>query len=101
MFAKTYTTTAMGQLPFDTRYRDDVITIPRNAKNSRNFFFDDPLSAIAPRIGAINAIKMDPMELANPNLAVLTIVSVPALQYCLKNIGKKKHVKQCILDMRT
>jgi hypothetical protein len=27
-------------------------------------------------------------ELASPNLAVLMVGSAPALQYCLKNIGK-------------
>ena len=57
-------------------------------KKRRNFFFDEPLSAIAPSTGADNATSTPAMEFASPNLAVLIVVSVPTLQNCLKNTGK-------------
>jgi len=40
-------------------------------------------------MGANRATKIPPIEFAIPNLAVLTVTSTPALQYCLKKIGKK------------
>ncbi len=47
------------------------------------------MSAIAPSTGANKATMIPAMEFARPNLAVLIVVSVPALQNCLKNTGKK------------
>ena len=43
-----------------------VITIPKKAKKMRNFFLKLPLSAIAPKIGAINATINDAIELPRP-----------------------------------
>ena len=54
-----------------------------------NLFFADPLSAIAPRIGAMTATSNPARELPNPSWAVLTLTSVPRLQYFLKKRGKK------------
>ena len=62
--------------------------MPIYAKKRRNFFFDVPLSAIAPRTGASNAIVVPPMEFASPSLAVLTVASTPELQNSLKKRGK-------------
>ncbi len=53
-----------------------------------NFFFADPLSAMAPRIGAITATRSPAREFPNPSWAVLTLTSVPMLQYVLKKRGK-------------
>ena len=62
--------------------------MPIMAKNIRKRFREVPLSAIAPRKGALRAITIAEMELASPSRAVLTAVSTPALKYCLKKIGK-------------
>jgi hypothetical protein len=43
---------------------------------------------MAPRKGATSATVIPAKELARPSLAVLKAVSVPALQNCLKKIGK-------------
>ena len=43
-----------------------VIIIPKNAKNPSNRFFALPLSAIAPRIGAMAATRIAAIELAVP-----------------------------------
>ena len=39
---------------------------PKNAKKPKNFFFALPLSAIAPRIGAIAATRIAASEFAVP-----------------------------------
>ncbi len=62
--------------------------MPITAKKNRNFFLDDPLSAIDPSTGASAATIIPAIEFAIPNLAVLTVMSAPVLQNCLKNIGK-------------
>ena len=87
--ATTYNKTADDQSPLATKCKDMVMTIPMNEKNMRNFFLDDPLSAIAPRTGASKAMTTPATELASPSLAVLTLMSAPALQYFLKKMGKK------------
>ena len=48
-----------------------------------------PLSATAPRIGAATRMNALASELAKPSWAVLVTASLPVLQYCLKNTGKK------------
>ena len=48
-----------------------------------------PVSAIAPSRGASSTISSEASELPNPSQNVLVVTSVPALQYCLKNSGKK------------
>src|SRR3954468_24718363 len=48
-----------------------------------------PLSAAAPINGASTAIAKLAMPLPMPSRNVLTVGSVPALQYCLKKTGKK------------
>ena len=45
-------------------------------------------SAMAPRIGASTATTRLAAALATPNWNVLTVTSLPALQYFLKNNGK-------------
>ena len=78
----------MGQLPLETMYRANVITMPINAKKRRNFFLEVPLSAMAPNTGAQRATAIPAMEFASPSRAVLIVVSAPTLQNCLKKIGK-------------
>jgi len=47
------------------------MVIPKNAKVSKNFFFADAQSAIAPRIGDTKAIIIEATEFAIPNCKVL------------------------------
>jgi len=65
-----------------------VMRMPIAAKNKRNFFRVLPLSAMAPRTGALSATMIPAMELPRPSRAVLMVVSAPRLQYCLKKMGK-------------
>ena len=44
---------------------------------------------MAPRTGAARATTTPATELPRPSRAVLTVASVPRLQYCLKKMGKK------------
>jgi len=70
-------------------YSEAVIITPMKEKKARNFFFDDPRSAMEPRSGATIATITPAREFAIPSLAVLTVASDPELQYSLKNTGKK------------
>jgi hypothetical protein len=44
---------------------------------------------MAPRSGAESATTRLPAPFSSPRRNVLTAASVPTLQYCLKNTGKK------------
>jgi hypothetical protein len=66
----------------------DVAAMPISAKKIRKRLREVPRSAIAPRTGAARAMATPASELARPSRAVLTAVSTPTLQYCLKKRGK-------------
>src|SRR6185436_8509991 len=87
--AITKRATAAGQWPRATKGSAAVITMAMAVNTARYFFFADPRSAIAPRTGASNATRMLAVELATPSCSVLAVGSLPALQYCLRNSGKK------------
>ena len=74
---------------FALRSVQDALTIREYAKKTRNCFFFEPWSAIAPSIGAIRATIKLAMEFAWARRAVLVFGSTPRFQYCLKNTGKK------------
>src|SRR5262245_974411 len=62
---------------------------PSRVKSTSVLTLAPPRSAAAPIRGASTAIAKLPTPLPTPSRNVLTVGSLPALQYCLKKTGKK------------
>ncbi len=84
-----YTIEAICQSPLATKKKATHMAEPSAVSTPSRRTRARPLSAIAPRSGAMNATTKLAIPLAIPSLKVLSVAATPTFQYCLKNSGKK------------